>query len=458
MNNDRHDAEESRDQSPAWWQEMLSRREAGSRIARIAAGALVLPALGTLAACGDEETEEVVESDALTLQQENGWNVDATSTLQFAGRSATDSRRSDAWKEHRSPEKLLTAWTAQDPRWLPYVVSTLFMSLDQTTLRDALSPVHTSAMDEAYRRGLGMREIILKAKNPETMTIVADLPGQEAVAFAAALADVADPVVTFDNWPHPEGVVRAHEVLGAMLYYAGEVAAKTAERVKRVSTGLPAVFVLDSTRLDAPSNDGAQVFDNRYVAKLPDASALKSMKIANVLYAIPDGTRKQELDDLNEYFAGYREGGVNVSMLPLSEFRPETAAAAATAVADTTRRSGASSGYHGYHTPYHYGGGLMFLPLFFHTYPSYAYGAGPLPPYNRYPNGRVSRPAYVPTRRSTVFSSRTTGGNRGVGRTRPSGFGRVSRPAGGGSFGGTRSSGGSRSSGSFGRSRGGSSS
>jgi uncharacterized membrane protein YgcG len=431
-----------------WWHEMLSRREAGARIARIAAGTLMLPALGTVVGCGDDE-EALVESEALDLQKADGWNVGSDGRpLLLASKTTTDSQGGSDWKAQAAPSTLLGAWKPTDARWQPYVVPTLVQSLGQSSLSSTVAPVHTPAMDEAYRRGLGMREIVLKAKNPETMTIVTDLPGPESVAFAAALADVADPVITFDNWPHPDGVVKAQQTLGALLYYAREVAAKSDARAKVAAANgqkLPAVFVLDSDRLTAPSTTAANVFDNRYVAKLPEVSALKSAGTTTVLYAVPDSTRTQELDDLNDYFADYRDNGMNVPLLAMSDFRPDETQRAVDSV---PRNNGRAYG-HAHHTPYYYGGGLSYVPLFFYTYPMFMYGAGALPSYSRYSNARVYRPSYTPARRTTVFSSRTSGGGAGVGRTKPSGFGRVSRPSGGGSFGG------SRSSGSYGRSRGG---
>ncbi|HEX7501488.1 MAG TPA: hypothetical protein VF524_14490, partial [Polyangia bacterium] len=56
---------------------------------------------------------------------------------------------------------------------------------------------------------------------------------------------------------------------------------------------------------------------------------------------------------------------------------------------------------------------------------------------------------FAPSPRPTMFSSRTVGGLSGVGKQKPSGFGRVSYRAGGGGFGRSGSFGRS-SSGSFG--------
>jgi hypothetical protein len=79
-------------------------------------------------------------------------------------------------------------------------------------------------------------------------------------------------------------------------------------------------------------------------------------------------------------------------------------------------------------TTYYYGGHPMFVPIFWGSYGWYApvrsYGAAPA---HRTPPGHARGAHYRPTPRPTVFSGRTVGAGRGgVGRQKPSGFGRVS--------------------------------
>jgi hypothetical protein len=118
---------------------------------------------------------------------------------------------------------------------------------------------------------------------------------------------------------------------------------------------------------------------------------------------------------------------------------------------------------------YYYGGGPGFHPFFFYAYPFYS----PSPAYARragFAGARaaalppsVSPPRYVPAPRPTMFSGTRIGGRSaagGVGRSKPSGFGRATvRVAPSGGVVGTRAG---RSgyyapgrSGSFGRSGGG---
>jgi hypothetical protein len=280
-----------------------------------------------------------------------------------------------------------------------------------------MQPVSSRAMNDAYSRGLGMRDILQKSKSPGNIMIVADLAGPEAVAYGAALADVADPIITFDNWPHPLGVVPSHQTLGAMLYYAGEVAKKRDARPDNA----PAIFLLDSNRL-APYSDDSDRFDNRYIAKLPTADNLKTLEVTSIMYAVPDERRTAELDDINEDFVAYKDKGINVAMMPLTNFQEPTAE-----VRDSLARAGAISqnGY-GNHSVYYYGGSPMFTPWFFAYHPFF------YPGYSttfrtRIPEPTIHNPNYAPVRRPTIFSSRTVGNkSTGIGKTRPSGFGRVS--------------------------------
>lgn len=425
---------------------MLTRREANKTIAKIGIASLAVAAGVGVVGCGDDSEDAddgstEVQQDAIELQKKEGWNAGSTDKkLTFTGKTSTDSQGTMDWSNFNTSAALLKAWGVKNSAWQPYAVPTLVQALDQPSLKGEIGPVFTPAMRTAYSRGLGMREILQKTKNPETTMIVVDIPGPEAVAYAAAIADVADPVITFDNWPHPLGVVKSHETLGAMLYYAAEVSAKAAKR----PANAPGVLVLDANRIAADVDPDTQ-FDNRYVAKIPTADKLQGMKTTNVIYAVPDKGVTTERDDLNDDFASYKEKGINVSMIALSDFTPDPKeqqadSAAALAGGGTTTT---------HHTVYHYGGSPFFSPWFFYHYPVFI-GAG-IPAASRLPATGLRGSTYSPARRPTMFSGRTVGGGSGVGKQRPSGFGRVStRVDGTGRTTGIRSG----SSGSYGRSSG----
>ena len=178
---------------------------------------------------------------------------------------------------------------------------------------------------------------------------------------------------------------------------------------------------------------------------MPSASALTALGIRRILYVRPDAASLTELDDLNADFVSWEDAGIKVRAVPLSDFseaEPTADPARARAVAES-----------GGHPGYFWGGHSYHHPLFWRHY---GYGVGPTPTRRTArsapPPARLSNaPAYRPSFRPTLFSTQSIGGAAGVGKQKPSGFGRVSVRMDGGRVTAVGSS--SRRSGSFGRSR-----
>jgi hypothetical protein len=297
-----------------------------------------------------------------------------------------------------------------------------------------------------------LRNLISQAPGANQTLIISDLPGPASIAVGAAMADTAELVPVFDNWPHPLGVVRSHETLGAMAYYAGEID----EKRKQLKPDAPALMLLDSNRLASYTDQDSQ-FDNRYLAKVPPADQLKQRGITNVIYLVKDQTQAQELDDINEDFVEWQKQNIAVRMLRLSEFKLDDDPSAL-ASAGTTGQTGTTTSST-MHRNYYYGGS-PWMHWWFYSHYGYGYPREVIV----YRNGQstsiprpTSRPnfdppPYRPTSRPTVFRSSTIGGTGGVGKARPSGFGRTSvRVSSSGSVTGVRSG----RSGSYGRSGGG---
>jgi hypothetical protein len=393
--------------SKTWWK--TSRRNV---IIGGAAGATVLLAGGvTLLALRDDTAE--VDQDSLALQQSQGWNVGSEEkTLSLAGAQQLDSRGSAGWRDYLQPSTMLAAYDTKSDVWMPFFVPTLIQSLQFDSLRSQLTPVFTPDMAEAYGRGQAIaQDFLLNAQNPNETALVVDLPGKMSVAFGAGIAAVARLISTFDNYPHPLGVTPSHETLAAMLYYAGEID----DKQRTLAANAPPVLLLDSNRL-ANYTDSDSQFDNRYIAKIPSAEKLKERGVKSLIYITPDRSRTEELDDLNEEFVAYKESGLNVAMLPLSDFT----------IGDGTLAQGTNTTGE---RRYYYGGHPIFLPFFFNSYPYYSPRGG----YARsYPNtgsygGRApAPPRYIPAPRPTLFSGTRIGGRAaGVGRSKPTGFGRA---------------------------------
>ncbi len=402
-----------------WWQRSLqspvdlaARRNA--MVGMLVAGGC-LAVLGTslvVAAASHGSSDYRYEPrPSLDMQREYGWSFGATAEpLIFDGQSTRPFDRSAL---ARLADDLRPAQREHAPWYVP----TLFQSpgavarsapqedaTPPTPLGTALVPVFTPAMNVAYRRGKALAELWKGAGAPRALVVV-DLPGPEAVAFAAGAATVFDPVFAFDNWPHPRGVVPAHQTLAAAAYYQPLFA-------RHAGGGggatLP-MIVLDRTRLSAYTDDAAQ-FDNRHVARMPGAPALAQLGIAKVLYVAPTGADK-ELDDLNDDFVLYGKARLEVKLVGADAFAPDPTDRAPSGAATDDDRPyqyyGASLGSHGW---------------FWHDYP-WASAAAPPGKGPVAPRRALAGATYVPAARATPYSSGAPG--LATARPRPPSFGTV---------------------------------
>lgn len=443
-------------QTPNWFEKHLSRRQVGKGLAWTAA--LSMAGLGLYQLAGDDEPE--VAEESLELQKKEGWNVGSTDkALAFPAAVTPTDSVGKYWNAY-DPNYLVSIYQPRDAKWQPFFTPTLLQSLSQISLNKEMKLIRTGEMIEAYQRAEGLRSLIASGKNTDQTLIISDLPGPASIAVGAALADVVTLVPVFDNWPHPLGVVRSHETLGAMAYYASEID----EKRGKVSGNAPAMLLLDANRL-SPYTDQDNQFDNRYLAKLPPAEQLKQRGILQVIYITKDQTQATELDDINEDFVEWQKNNINVRMLRLSDFKPYDEPRTASNTTSTTAPASSTVRH------YYYGGfpysHWWFYDHYYWSRPTtiiygngYGYGGGYAgnyrvlpPPVNSRPN--FDAPSYRPASRPTVFSSARVGtspGATGVGRTKPSGFGRTSvRRGSDGRVSGVRSG----RSGSYGRSGGG---
>lgn len=296
-------------------------------------------------------------------------------------------------------------------------------------LRTSVLPIQTAAMDAAYARGRSMASLFVSlaeaggAPADAKTALIVDLPGPEAVAFAAGATPAFDPVFLFDNWPHPRGVVRAHETLSAAAYY--QPLFEAARDNKRGTKRAP-LFVLDRRRLNAYADDATQ-FDNRYVAKLPSpASALSALGVSHVLYVVPTrADAARETDDLNDDFVLYNSAGIDVKALSLDLFsvdatapavadagRAPTGGGAAGAAAETDGLVAESGGVY-------YGGSRSSHHSFFLDYP----WAKPARPATLRPSNPGK--SYAPVARKTSYSTGSPTASTASSRSRPTNFGTV---------------------------------
>lgn len=384
-----------------WWQESIAtqvpRRQAIVGLVAFGGVLTAMATIGTCAAITSEGSDDVSfqPRSALDMQKEYGWNFGATGeTLVFDGKSTQAFDRSAL---ARMPDDLAPS----EPLHTPFFVPTLFQSptalphtrpAGDTTappfqpLKDALVPISNAAMETAFNQGKALASLLDDDPRARDVTVVVDLPGPEAVAFAAGASSVLDPVFLFDNWPHPRGVVPAHLTLAAAAYYQPLFANAKTTRPR----GARPMFVLDRKRLASYTDDASQ-FDNRHTARLPSATNLVARGTKTVLYVSPNAIDRYELDDLVDDFLAYQPANISLKVLPVTAFQSG-------GVANST---------------YYYGGTENTHALFWSHWSA---------PPSRLSVNEVG--AYTPTPRTTPFSSGAPASTAAP-RPRPANFGTV---------------------------------
>jgi len=410
-----------------WWNEAMTvstwtpaRRELLAKL--VVGGAVAVGAIAGLAT-GRRDDDGVVETlDAVELQRRTSWDVgDVNRGLAVSDGWTKDVDDGDRWQTALVSGHLSELFEPEG-RLRPFYSPTLFQAPDHQagrSLRRHLMPIHNAAMDDAYDRGRALVEMFEAAGRPTDTALVIDLPGPEAVALAAGLADRFAPVFMFDNWPHPRGVVPSHRTLDAALYYLSLFERTATKR----PWAAPPAFVLDANRL-AHYRDAASDFDNRYVVALPSRATLAELGVAHLMY-VTARDPVQESDDLNSAFAAYDVAGLSVRAVATADFQPdpEGAVVGRVAVPDAGVARAVSRHYRYSSGGSTHGGGHF---AFWNEYGWYGTvrgsgrRPGPEPP--PLPSTPSRAASYRPAPRATMFANRAIG----AGVVKPSGFGRVS--------------------------------
>jgi hypothetical protein len=259
---------------------------------------------------------------------------------------ALDARGSQSWRGYLRSERLFDVWGPHsDGPWAPYHCVPLFAALD-TLDADQVGPTPLTASEAEPQPAPpstwlppGARPALQEPPRPrlpaharpgaaapawltgETWTIL-DLQGPRAVEAAVWLLGAAgcQPVCTFDNWPHPKGVLRVEDTLAELLRWASTMT----ELRGRMQPIDPPLWICDSERLGTRVGTPGE-FDNRYYLDdsiLPGPELLRRNAIRRVVYLTLDATDAPLLD-LEEYFTSLLKAGFDVQCLDLAEPAPE---------------------------------------------------------------------------------------------------------------------------------------
>lgn len=188
---------------------------------------------------------------------------------------ALDARGTGDWRYYLDPRTLSNQWGPHlNSPWRPFHCLTLFAAIDYLKHQE-IGPYPVDPWPVAAFAPPGWID--------SKTLIMADLPGPPVVALGAALGAMGcDLVCTFNNWPHPKGVLKVENTLAALLRYASWLGEK---RIAYPTPG-PVVWLCDADRISArPGIPGD--FDNRYYIEdgiIPGPHFLRAQGISKIIY------------------------------------------------------------------------------------------------------------------------------------------------------------------------------
>lgn len=229
-----------------------------------------------------------------------------------------DARGGLGWKPFARAERLYDVWGPHpESPWVPFHCVPLFAALDRIRERD-IGPAKPAEEDgwehprPNARPGAPAPEWI----SPDTWIFV-DVPGPDAVEVGTWLVTAGcQPVCTFDNWPHRDGVLKAENVLAELLRWATTIA----EARRDLKPDSPPVWICDSQRLGSRKGTGGE-FDNRYYLDdsiLPGPALLRSAGIRQIVYVTWD-LKEVPLVDIEHYMWDLRRAGFGLFHVDLSK-------------------------------------------------------------------------------------------------------------------------------------------
>ena len=229
---------------------------------------------------------------------------------------AADARGGSGWRAYLDSARLFDVWGPHPAgTWGPYHCVPLVAAMDRIK-RDAIGPA--AAPGSPTRPG-APPELPPHARpgapaprwlTPSTWTIL-DLPGARSVEAAAWLvgATGAQPVCTFDNWPHERGVLKPELALAELLRWATTMQ----EARSRIAPEAPPLWICERERLgERPGRP--REFDNRYFlddSVLVGPTVLRRHGLDRVVYVTPT-TDDAPLADVEGYFGELLLEGIAV--------------------------------------------------------------------------------------------------------------------------------------------------
>lgn len=222
----------------------------------------------------------------------------AKTKLIIGNPTALDARNTNDWKGFLESRALSCVWGPhpQGP-WAPFHCLTLFVALDY--------------LDHAVAGPCEEDPWPIRAFRPPTWIdsatlLLVDLPGPKSIALGAALGVLGcDLVCTFNNWPHPVGLIRSEKNLAVMLRYASWL---NRNRSAYPTPG-PVAWLCDSRRLGTRTGIPGE-FDNRYYIEdgiIPGPNFLRERGITRIVYVTENAD--EILADLAVHLHAFNKDG-----------------------------------------------------------------------------------------------------------------------------------------------------
>ncbi|MCX6792028.1 MAG: hypothetical protein NT149_03240 [Candidatus Gottesmanbacteria bacterium] len=213
----------------------------------------------------------------------------------IVGAQNTDSFGTSHWQDFLNTRKLLNAW--EPPLNSPYkrfVKTKLIESINH--VGPQIQPRYSEGEQTSERE---LQNLIANGVLGEDTAVILDSGGAHSVAMSVQLAEQGyQPIVMFNNTPHPKGVNKSEQELATLLYFAQQAGQLKGQGI--VKGDSPPVFVLDCHRDDGMLGHGKDAVNNSYTYRpsdFPSASELRRHGITKIVY-------------LNE---GNQHGGINPS-------------------------------------------------------------------------------------------------------------------------------------------------
>lgn len=231
--------------------------------------------------------------------------------------SAPDARGGSEWEEYASPEALFRVWgPLEGSPWEPFHSVPLFAALDRVG-RGKVGPTATRVVGDRMPHPRAHPGAPAPPWLSSDTWVIVDLPGVQAVTVGAWLVTSAgaQPVCSFDHWPHPKGLLRPEHILAELLRWASTLAAARG----RITSDAPPVWICDSDRLGTrPGLPGE--FDNRYFlddSSVPGPGVLRRAGIRRVVY-ISRGGGDVPVHDLEAYLGELLLAGIELLHAPIT--------------------------------------------------------------------------------------------------------------------------------------------